>query len=115
MNMNSKKLLEKDIYVDPFRGPGRILWVCASTIIAKNMWYQQLGESPAIRMGYPGMALMGSQFDRIILDDIYALLEGKPKKEQKILRARIDLWVNDGLKCRLSRGGELVMLIGVKI
>ncbi len=114
MNMKGKQFLEKDSYLDPFRGPGRILWVCASGVLASNLWHA-LQEPAGIRMGYPGMALMGSQFDRIMLDDIYALLEGKPKKEQKILRARIDLWVNESLKCRLSRGGELVMMVGVKI
>jgi len=65
-------------------------------------------------MGTPGMIFGGIGFDRIILDDIYSILDNITiPEQQEVVRTRIDKWVLD-VRCRLNVGGEILMLVEVK-
>jgi len=104
--MRGTHLTETDNWDGPFvTGPERkILYVCGSPQLAKDRW-AEMGNPQNIRMGYPGMAVIGASFDEIILDEIY-----RDGKDIPIVRARISDWIEQ-LRCRLEPGARMRTIV----
>ncbi len=84
-----------DQRLSAFTGPADILYVCATSALAKVRWHQ-LGEPQNILMISPGSALCGSGFNEIILDGIdVASIESETLE-----------WL-EHLQCRLYPGGMI--------
>jgi len=75
------------------------LWVCASHQRVIRI-VEDHGVHPDIKYISPGSALMGSQFNKIVLDDVYGDSESSQQDD------KIKDWLDYSVRCRLAPGGE---------